>query len=469
VLARGLVIGLTSALVAVVVAVLMSPLMPVGLARVAELDHGFDVDPLVLGVGVLVIVVGVVGLADLAAWRARAAESTTWPRRPGIAARLLGRDRLSPSARIGVGFALDAGRGERSTGIWTTVLGATVTIALLSGLWSFQSSLQHMLDTPRLYGWNWDVKSGAPALPDLSGALVPAFSHDPVVSGFASGTVTQAELGLQRVDVMGMDLSRGRVAPTVVEGRLPRAANEVMLGTRNMERDNLELGDIAVLRLGNTAAGLRVVGRGLFPEFGDAGGLGNGVYMTFAGLKRMLPEARENVFLVRYRSGTHRAAETAHLRRALDPLPARSSGEPREVQALSEVSGLPAVLGGVLVLLAAATLAHTLTSSVRRRRRELAVLRTMGFVRRQVWLSVFWQTTTLMGISLLIGIPMGALIGRFAWNVFAEDLGALSEPHLAWLPFLLIVPAAVALASLVAAVPAWLAGRTRPGAALRAE
>jgi hypothetical protein len=313
------------------------------------------------------------------------------------------------------------------------------------------------------------VKSGAPALPDLSAALVPAFTHDPVVAGLSSGTVTQAELGLERVDVMGMDQTQGQVAPTVVEGRLPRTANEVMLGTRNLERSGLKLGDIAVLRLGNTAAGLRVVGRGLFPEFGDAGGLGNGVYMTFAGLKRMLPEARQNVFLVRYRSGTDRAAEITHLRRALDPLPTRSSGEPREVQALSDVSGLPAVLGGLLVLLAIATLAHTLVSSVRRRRRELAVLRTMGFVRRQVWSSVFWQTTTLVVIALAIGIPFGALLGRFAWNVFAEDLGAIAEPRLAWLPFVLIVPAAVVLASLVATVPAWLAGRTRPGAALRAE
>ena len=118
--------------------------------------------------------------------------------------------------------------------------------------------------------------------------------------------------------------------------------------------------------------------------------------MTFQGLQRMLPEARQNVFLLRYRAGTDVRSETAHLRAALDPLPTRASGEPREVQALSDISGLPALLGGVLALLAAATLAHTLISSVRRRRRDLAVLRTMGFVRRQVWLSVFWQTATLV-------------------------------------------------------------------------
>jgi ABC-type antimicrobial peptide transport system permease subunit len=183
----------------------------------------------------------------------------------------------------------------------------------------------------------------------------------------------------------------------------------------------------------------------------------------------MLPEARQNVFLLRYRSDVDASRQTAHLRAALDPLPTRSSGEPREVQALSDISGLPALLGGVLAVLAAATLAHTLLSSVRRRRRDLAMLRTMGFVRRQVWLSVFWQTATLVSIALLIGIPLGALLGRFAWNVFAEDLGAIAEPQVAWGVFVVIVPAAFVLAGLVATVPAWLAGRARPCVALRTE
>jgi hypothetical protein len=441
--------------------------MPIGLARIADLHDGIDVDPLILGLGALTVMLGVIGLRLLAGWRISTAGFRRGARPP--LARILSGGRLSPSADMGVRFALDPGRGEASTGVWTTVLGATLTIALLSGLWSFQTSLQHMLDTPNLYGWNWSVKSGAPALPDVSASLVPAFSHDPVIAAFSSGTISQAELGLERVDVMGMQQRQGRVAPTVIEGRLPRTPGEVMLGTRNLERAGLEIGDIAVLRLGNTAAGLRIVGRGLFPEFGDAGGLGNGVYVTFEGLKRMLPEARQNVFLLRYRSDTDASSETAHLRAALDPLPTRASGEPRELQALSDISGLPALLGGVLALLAAATLAHTLISSVRRRRRDLAMLRTMGFVRRQVWLSVFWQTATLVTIALVIGIPLGALLGRFAWNVFADDLGAIADAQVAWVPFLVIVPAAFVLAGLVATVPAWLAGRARPCAALRTE
>jgi ABC-type antimicrobial peptide transport system permease subunit len=93
----------------------------------------------------------------------------------------------------------------------------------------------------------------------------------------------------------------------------------------------------------------------------------------------------------------------------------------------------------------------------------------MGFVRGQVWLSVFWQTATLVSIALLVGVPLGALLGRLAWNVFADDLGAIADAQVAWLRFLLTIPAAFVLAAIVAAVPAWLAGRTRPSVALRAE
>ena len=350
------------------------------------------------------------------------------------------------------------------------MLGVMLTIALLAGLWSFQASLRHLLDTPHLYGWNWSVKSGAPALPDLAGSLIPAFEQDPTISALASGTVTQAELGLERVDVLGLEQNQGStVAPTVLQGRLPTRTNEMMLGTSTLEKAGLHIGDIAVLRLGNTAIGLKVVGRGVFPEFGDTGRLGNGVFLTYAGLQKLLPQAQQNVFLVRFRSGIDVPANVRHLRRALDPVPTRDTGRPRELQELQDVTGLPTVLGALLAFLAAATLAHTLLSSVRRRRHELAVLEALGFVRRQVWFTLIWETTTLVSLALLIGLPLGALLGRFAWGVFAVRLGAVSEPQVAWIPLLLTIPIALLVANLIATIPAWLATRTRPAVALRAE
>ena len=61
------------------------------------------------------------------------------------------------------------------------------------------------------------------------------------------------------------------------------------------------------------------------------------------------------------------------------------------------VSRLPLTLARLLILLTTGTIAHTLVTSVRRRRRELAILTTAGFVPRQV------------------------TDGRLAWIVFANQ------------------------------------------------
>jgi hypothetical protein len=68
---------------------------------------------------------------------------------------------------------------------------------------------------------------------------------------------------------------------------------------------------------------------------------------------------------------------------------------------------VPVALSGLLALNAAGTMAQTLASSTRRRRRDLAILKTLGFVRRQVRHAVAWQATTIVAIALLIGLPAG--------------------------------------------------------------
>jgi ABC-type lipoprotein release transport system permease subunit len=127
------------------------------------------------------------------------------------------------------------------------------------------------------------------------------------------------------------------------------------------------------------------------------------------------------------------------------------------------------VIGAGLGLAAAAALAHLLLTSVRRRRRDLAIFKTLGFTRRQVQGAVAWQATTIVAIGVLIGLPVGLALGRFGWNVYAHDLGVASEPILPVAPAALLIPAAIVLANVVAALPAWRAAATRPAVVLRAE
>ena len=164
-------------------------------------------------------------------------------------------------------FALDPGPGAASVPVWTSVLGVTLTIALLAGLWSFQTSLRHLLDTPHLYGWNWSVKSGAPALPDLVGLVDPGVRAGSDGLGAGRRHRHPGGAGLERVDVLGLKQEQGStVAPTVLEGRLPKRPNEMVLGTSTLEKAGLHIGDIAVRDWATPPPVCAVVGRAVFPS-----------------------------------------------------------------------------------------------------------------------------------------------------------------------------------------------------------
>jgi putative ABC transport system permease protein len=75
-----------------------------------------------------------------------------------------------------------------------------------------------------------------------------------------------------------------------------------------------------------------------------------------------------------------------------------------DVRNLRRVDYLPALLAVVVALLAVGTVAHALVSSVRRRRRDMAILKTLGFVRGLLSAMVAWQATTFALVALLAGL-----------------------------------------------------------------
>ena len=134
-----------------------------------------------------------------------------------------------------------------------------------------------------------------------------------------------------------------------------------------------------------------------------------------------------------------------------------------------QMGGQPLTLA--LGLAAAAVLSLTLTvlTAVRRRRRELALLKALGMTRRQVMAIITWQTTLTLGIAIGVGAPLGIAAGRWAWGTFAGSLGVYPVTVV---PVVLLAVGAAALmlaGNLLAAVPAVVALRTDPAAALRAE
>ena len=179
-----------------------------------------------------------------------------------------------------------------------------------------------------------------------------------------------------------------------------------------------------------------------------------------------------NSILVTLRPGADIAAQQKILQRIV---PADEGGvvsgvqRPAEIVNYRSMGTAPLILAGALALGAVSSLALTLMSSVRRRRPDLALLKTLGFTRRQLAATVVWQAVVTVALGAVVGIPLGIALGRALWDLFARQLGVVPEPTVPVPAVVLIVAGALVIASLVAFLPGWTAARTPVGAVLRAE
>jgi predicted lysophospholipase L1 biosynthesis ABC-type transport system permease subunit len=142
---------------------------------------------------------------------------------------------------------------------------------------------------------------------------------------------------------------------------------------------------------------------------------------------------------------------------------------PLDVSALDRVRGIPFVVAGLLGAMALVSVAVTLTTASRRRRRDLAVLRSVGLARGQVRRLFAGESTAFVLAALVVGVPLGVAAGRVAWTLAADGLGSALDPNV---PLLGLAAGAAAVLALVNLYGQWLAlvvGRRRPGQDLRSE
>jgi ABC-type lipoprotein release transport system permease subunit len=142
---------------------------------------------------------------------------------------------------------------------------------------------------------------------------------------------------------------------------------------------------------------------------------------------------------------------------------------PAEIDRVRRIDGLPIALAAFVAVVALVAVGFALITAVRRRRRDLAVLKTLGFDRRQVRATIAWHATTVAVIGIVVGIPLGLVVGRIVWRLVADELGVSTDPTWPTVGIVVLVPVALLAVNLVAAVPARRAARTRPAVVLRSE
>ena len=479
-LVRAAAIGAAGGLMAAALGVALSPLLPVGLAGVAEPHPGIDADVPALAAGLAAAILVTTACAAWPGWRA-ASEAPlgrpAGPSRPRRTASGLAAAGPVPLA-TGIWLALHRGAGRTAVPVRSAVASASVGVAALSAATVFAASVSHLLASPALYGVTWDAMASNNSSNDVR-PIVAAVRQDRQVAAWATGWAgAPLQAGGTAFDAIALTGPGGSsFIPAPVSGRLPTASQEIALGTKTLRQLHTRVGATIQVSLDNgPPRPLAVVGTTVFPTLSDTLGLGTGAALTPGGLRRLLPAGAPmpppgDVF-IRFRPGIEPQAGRTALATRLARLGSFTVGgpaTPTDLLSFGQVQNLPQVLGIGLAAVALLTLAHLLMTSVRRRQRDFAVLRALGFTSWQVRGTLCWQALTLAVLALVIGVPAGIACGRLGWQIFAHQLGVTPVVAVPLAALLIVAAGWLAAATLIAALPGQAATRNFPATVLHSE
>jgi hypothetical protein len=494
------------ALLAVAVAIGLSPFSLFGPVRQVQPGRGVYVDATVLGLGALglVLILGCVAVAigyrqapHRAAARQQPAGRGSALVRAGLGAG------LGATGVTGLRLALEPGRGRTAVPVRSVLAGAVLAVMVGAATLTFGASLSYLVSRPALYGWDFSyaLYSTDGWGPFPPAAVTPLLHRDKLIAASTGVYFLTVQIDGQTVPGI-LSATRPAVGPQILSGTGLDGPGDIVLGPGTLAQLHKRVGDDVTVQLGPVIrdARLKIVGTAALPALGDTLGihpsLATGAILptsvvTRAALNEAGPDSGPNAILVRMRPGVSQAAglrslqqianyynQVTHSAQLVDQdgpqalelvanvLPVQ---RPAEIVNYRSMGTMPAVLAGGVGAGAVAALGLALIASVRRRRRDLALLKTLGFTRRQLAATIAWQSTVIAAGGVVVGIPLGIALGRWLWIVFARELSAVPDPVIPAASVALAALAALVLANLVAALPGRAAARTPAALLLRAE
>ncbi|HLI55889.1 MAG TPA: FtsX-like permease family protein, partial [Actinomycetota bacterium] len=497
---------LAGSVLAGALAVALSPVAPLGVVRAVYPFTGFAVDWTALGAGIGLLVVALGGWSLVAAWRwaPQRTRPTSPPASSARALQALGAPRLGPSAAVGIRFAFDSGAAGSGMPSRSAMLGAALAVGAMVVTLTFGSGLATLVSTPAYYGWNWSY------LLDSSNNVPPQalaqLAKDPLVAGWAGIDDSQLSIDGQIIPVETFDTTATVRAP-LLSGHWMTDPYQILLGPTTMANLGKHLGDTVVVSYGSPQDApldvpptrVTIVGTATMPAIGyvsqaaDHASMGSGAIVAsgFPGVVGLEGGNNTdptlngpNTVAVQLRPGVSAAAGRANMQRVADAANAAFAADPNgigntvfvlavqrpaQIVNFRSMGSTPALLAGGLALGAVVALGLTLASSVRRRRRDLALLKTLGFTTRQVGGAVAWQASVAALVGVVVGIPLGIAAGRQLWILFARSIAAVPHPTVPVLAVAGVGAGALVFANVVAALPARAAARTPAAEVLRSE
>jgi hypothetical protein len=460
-------------------AVYASRWFPIGSAAALEPRRGFAVDPLMLGAGLLAVLLLGVAVAAASA-RLYVKPPRRQPPRPSPVATAATRAGLPVTTVVGAWFALGTGRGRSGTASRPALIGAVAGLTGVLAALTLAAGVQDAAGNPARFGETWDlflpVGQGGEALPGAD-AVLAAAAADPGVTGVNDARIGVAEVGDTAVSTTVFSLTPvGRPLEIVTtDGRAPATAGEILLGPETARIAGVGVG--STIRMAGTRDGqasMTVTGLGFVPQWIDSS-YHTGGWVTGAGFDRLFTGYDYRIGFLVTRGGAGRTAVLNRLNARIQALPGGgdTSVEPTDrlaaMDEVARVSRMPSVLGVFLGLLAIGAVGHALVTAVRGRRQELAVLRALGMTPGGLRGVLATQASLLALVGLALGIPLGVALGRTVWRTVAAYTPLFYVPPRPLPGLLLIAPAALLLANVLAAWPGHRAARMPVAPVLKAE
>lgn len=386
-------------------------------------------------------------------------------------------------------------RGRNRSGSGMLIAASVVAIAIGTGGLVYGTNLVGLVSHPARYGWMYDV--GATINAGFDGAdpaKIKTSLARPEVAGWGvAATALSATIdGLKLpaiADVQGLvDLG----LPTV-RGSLPRRDHEVALGSTSAERLGVSVGDTVAVATDFGERDAIVTGVVVLPAIGaflsDRAGLGTGILLSAPFFHEVVSAAEAaagvpsgtfyetigGFVAIDLNDGVSPAHfidtlgdgiaswDSARRRPAVHLAPVR----PAQIADIASIRAAPRLLAGLVGLSMVIGLVAGLGRSIRIRRRELAVIRSLGCRGSQVYATLCWQALTVVVIGLVGGVPLGAIAGSALWRTFASGLGIVPTPTFPLTGIAVVIGVALVI-SICAALPSGRrATADRPAVALR--
>ncbi|MEO8696378.1 MAG: ABC transporter permease [Acidimicrobiales bacterium] len=463
---HGWTIAISAAVIAVVLAFLSSAFTPFGSTHSVDPDQGlrFDAATLFIGFAIIAVALAFTSFASArrlagSARRGVAQTSVASGDRPSRVVGVLARSGLPPTVVTGSRFALQAGRGRSATPVRSVLASIALASAALVVAMSFSADLDHLVHTPRLYGWDWDIAvvNDFGAIPDEG---LEAVREQPEVGAIAGFTQGPLRLGGRQVAAVGIDQIDGTIFPTLEAGRVPQSESDIVLGRLTLKDLHKSIGDEIEVGTADGDKTMTIVGIATFPAIGSTSlsqtSLGRGAATVASLFPPNDPnvEGRYNGVFIRVDPSVDHATAIEGLRVAFaeqgctgDCL--ETDSRPERLAGYAKLGALWVPFAFALGVLLAISLAHGIATTTRARRRDLAIFSALGWKPSQAGQVVIWQALTTTIVSMAIALPVGIVSANIGWRVFTEHFGIRPPIHVPLLELALLVVAATASALVV--------------------